>query len=640
MMHSKTPTSLVQSIEFITGFHRKTSVMTYLGAPICDGRIKVLYFDEMLTKIRKKLAGGKTYHGPSRPLQYGHLSDAAVSVPITVLQNINRLIAKFFWGSHDGKPKRNWVSWKAICRPVWEGGMGIRNIDAVVTSFRLKGLWNGVVNNSIWASFIRGKYSIDIINLAGYVPPRTASKFWKECTKLISVLVENSAWEVGHGNINFWLENWSNAGILAEMLPGTLHSTSISLREVIEVDFNIPGLTDASTLHMHNLYESRLSAGSDKRLWAWTSNGIFSVKSAFEKIREVSPLCPFARFYWANFVPKKLSVFFWRAINKAIPVDVRIQNCAISLASGCVCCVPRSIESFDHLFLHVNIAAPLWDYFAPPFGIHREDYLDFWDFIWAWFNVSPGGSQMGSLATFIPLAIMWETWWERNHRIHNDHPSGIISIRYKVLNWIQDINPSLKVSRQSPSSIRNVLHTCRITLTSVRRKPIKILRWSQPPPGYFILNTDGSASYSSAAGGGVVRDYHGKIVTAFHRFYGSGTSNLAESRALLDGLGLCMQLEIRRIAVRVDSSLVASWFHYKYDVPWALRRWWHKIRELAQGLDLVVGHVYRELNAPADFMAAMGLSSRSDCNFMSNFPSPLVGLARLDRMGIPYIRLG
>ncbi|OVA05923.1 hypothetical protein BVC80_1707g17 [Macleaya cordata] len=64
------------------------------------------------------------------------------------------------------------------------------------------------------------------------------------------------------------------------------------------------------------------------------------------------------------------------------------------------------------------------------------------------------------------------------------------------------------------------------------------------------------------------------------------------------------------------------------------------IRELAQVLDLVVGHVYREVNAPADFMASLGMSSRSDHNFMSDFPAYLVGLARLDRMGFPYIRIG
>ncbi|OVA20883.1 Ribonuclease H domain [Macleaya cordata] len=201
-----------------------------------------------------------------------------------------------------------------------------------------------------------------------------------------------------------------------------------------------------------------------------------------------------------------------------------------------------------------------------------------------------------------------------------------------------DINPMLKVNKRSPACIQNVLFTCRTSLFVVRRRPIKVLRWSTPPPGYFILNTDGSASDLSAAGGGVIRDNQGWIVAAFHRFYGSGTNNLAESRALLDGLDLCSQMGIRRIAVRVDSNLVASWYHYNRNIPWRVLRWWQKIRHLAQDLDLIVSHAYREVNAPADFMANMGLSSRSDRNFLANFPPHLVGLARLDRMGIPYLR--
>ncbi|OVA12413.1 Ribonuclease H domain [Macleaya cordata] len=521
-----------------------------------------------------------------------------------------------------------------------EGGLGICSIEDVVSSFRLKGLWSGMVNKSIWASFICGKYGIDNISLAGYASPCTASKFWKECAYLIPVLVKNSAWKVGRGDINFWLENWSNEGALAATFSDEDQPIPISLREASEADFIIPGLADSSIPQVRNLFESRLSADSDKRLWAITSDGTFTIKSAFEQLRKVAPPCPFARFYWANFIPKKLSVFFWRSIHKAIPVDVRIQNCAISLASGCVCCAHRQVESFDHLFMHGDIAASLWDYFAPPFDIRRGDFHNFWDFIWAWFNVAPVGSQMGSLGTLIPLVIIWETWRERNRRTHNDPHSGLSSIRYKILKWIQDINPMFKVNKCSPVRIQNILHICRVNLTPVHRKPIKVVRWSTPPPGYFILNTDGSAANSSAAGGGVVRDYQGHIVAAFHRFYGPGTNNLAESRALLDGLALCKQMGIRRIEVRVDSRLVASWFHYKCEIPWSLLRWWLMIRELAQVLDLVVGHVYREVNAPADFMASLGMSSRSDHNFMSDFPAYLVGLARLDRMGFPYIRIG
>ncbi|OVA18983.1 hypothetical protein BVC80_1223g5 [Macleaya cordata] len=67
--------------------------------------------------------------------------------------------------------------------------------------------------------------------------------------------------------------------------------------------------------------------------------------------------------------------------------------------------------------------------------------------------------------------------------------------------------------------------------------------------------------------------------------------------------------------------------------------WWEKIRELAEVLDLVVDHVYRELNALADFMASQGLESSTDLLFLSDFPTRLEGLACLDRIEIPYVRI-
>ncbi|OVA07076.1 hypothetical protein BVC80_5143g4 [Macleaya cordata] len=104
---------------------------------------------------------------------------------------------------------------------------------------------------------------------------------------------------------------------------------------------------------------------------------------------------------------------------------------------------------------------------------------------------------------------------------------------------------------------------------------------------------------------------------------------------------MCRQLiSISKIQVNVDSKLVVDWFHNKCQVPWTLLHWWQKIRELAEGLDLTVVHVYRELNALADFMASLGPEGNTDCLFLSDFPTRLEGLARLDRIGIPYVRIG
>ncbi|OVA15373.1 Ribonuclease H domain [Macleaya cordata] len=196
----------------------------------------------------------------------------------------------------------------------------------------------------------------------------------------------------------------------------------------------------------------------------------------------------------------------------------------------------------------------------------------------------------------------------------------------------------MKVAKSSLASLRNALSSWGVSLVPVRTRPIKILRWSRPPPDYFILNPNGACADRIAAGGGVVWDNRCKLMAAFHSFYSSGTNNLAESRALLDGLSLCWDIGIDRIAVRVDSKLVASWFHCIGDIPWSLARWWSKIREVTQVLDVIVAHVYMELNTPADFMATMGIQTSSDQIFQTDFPSHLLGLARLDRLGIPYVR--
>ncbi|OVA15372.1 Reverse transcriptase zinc-binding domain [Macleaya cordata] len=341
MMHLGTPSLLIQSISNITGYQRKSTVMTYLGAPIYEGRAKIGYFDALLTKFRNKFAGWKA----NFLTQGGKL---------VMVRHVLSSMAIYLL-SADVVPK------KAICRPVLEGGLGVRYIEDV--------------------------YGINNFSLLNYVAPCTASKFWKEYVNLIDVLVKNSAWKISNGDMNFWFENWSNEGILADTLVEAETYSSVTLKEAVEAEFCIPGLSESSASHVRNMYDSRLQAESDVRLWAPTTSGLFSVKSAFEQIRDLAPVCPFARFYWATFIPKKLSVFFWCSLHIAVPVDVRIQNCAISLASGCVCCTQSKIESFDHLFMHSDLATYIWDLFGHPLGLNREDFQDFRDMIWAWFNV-------------------------------------------------------------------------------------------------------------------------------------------------------------------------------------------------------------------------------------------------------------
>lgn len=59
-MHSRTPANRISTIQSETGFAYKTSPFKYLGVPIYEGRTKRIYFDELVSKVKKKWLVGKT----------------------------------------------------------------------------------------------------------------------------------------------------------------------------------------------------------------------------------------------------------------------------------------------------------------------------------------------------------------------------------------------------------------------------------------------------------------------------------------------------------------------------------------------------------------------------------------------------
>jgi hypothetical protein len=134
---NRIPDSRRQELIRVSGFSMGNFPTRYLGVPIFPGRVKSWYFDDLLVKISKKIEGWKMRYlfAGARLLLIKHvLSSLSVHllsvlpVPKQIFGKINRLFSTFFWGSSEGRPKRKWVSWESVCRPVDEGGVGIRNI--------------------------------------------------------------------------------------------------------------------------------------------------------------------------------------------------------------------------------------------------------------------------------------------------------------------------------------------------------------------------------------------------------------------------------------------------------------------------------------------------------------------------------
>ncbi|KAF5203702.1 hypothetical protein FRX31_006708 [Thalictrum thalictroides] len=163
----------------------------------------------------------------------------------------------------------------------------------------------------------------------------------------------------------------------------------------------------------------------------------------------------------------------------------------------------------------------------------------------------------------IPLYILWEIWKERYLRKYEKH--------YKP---------------QSHSII------------------IKI----RPPEDYVALNIDGAGQEGEVARWGILRNSRGQHLANFFSYYEQGANNLAETRAILDGLTICQDLCIDKILIQTNSMLLVvkvvprpgSYSMVSTTTAGGERL----IKALTSTMELRIIHVFREgNNSVADYLS-------------------------------------
>ena len=128
-------------------------------------------------------------------------------------------------------------------------------------------------------------------------------------------------------------------------------------------------------------------------------------------------------------------------------------------------------------------------------------------------------------------------------------------------------------------------------------------------PGYYLLNTDGGNKrrlpgdpMSHAAIGALLRTRRLVAVDQISKAIGSATHNVAEYRALIEGLMLARAHGIEHIRVYTDSELVVDQVN---GVSAVREAHLHELHEVASGLrarfkSFRISWVPREWNAEAD----------------------------------------
>ncbi|WMV13941.1 hypothetical protein MTR67_007326 [Solanum verrucosum] len=307
---------------------------TYLGCPMFYGRKKICHFEELVKKVSRRVMA---WH--SRLLTYGGkyvlVCNVLQSMPIYlmsamnppkgVINQIQKIMAKFFWGKVGSLKGKHWVAWDDLCLPKAEGGIGLRSLHTVADSLFAKLWWNfRTSSDSLWSHYMWNKYckkQHPVIAQGTGI-----SHVWRKMIQIREEVEHNIWWQVKAGEASFWFDNWTKQGALYYLEEQNHGEEEIEVKQFIqERRWNKGKLNQYVSEEMvqyitENISPVLIETGKDKAWWMGSTTGNFTVKSAWDLLRHRRDEREILKFIWNKGIPFRINFFLWRAPSKVMEI--------------------------------------------------------------------------------------------------------------------------------------------------------------------------------------------------------------------------------------------------------------------------------------------------------------------------------
>jgi hypothetical protein len=195
------------------GFNIGSLPFTYLGVPIFRGKPKYVHFQPLTDKVKMKLSAWKAsllsiagrVQLVKSVVQSMLLHCLTIySWPIKLLKYLEKWMWNFVWSGEINKRKLVTVSWYKVCKPIKEGGLGIRNLTHINEVSNLKNCWDILQSDLQWAQLVRSR----VLRNNSPINNDISSSIWCGGKHKFSTLKDNVTWVIGTGeNIRFWLDS-------------------------------------------------------------------------------------------------------------------------------------------------------------------------------------------------------------------------------------------------------------------------------------------------------------------------------------------------------------------------------------------------------------------------------------------------
>ncbi|XP_071917289.1 uncharacterized protein [Coffea arabica] len=446
LTHPRAPSQRAAVVNQILGYNKRDFPIRYLGCPLYTGRSKKVYYTDIYNAVANRILSWKNQIlslGGRVVLIQSVLSSmpihllAAASPPKGMLMVIEKLFAKFLWGSSNFGDKFHWIRWADLCRPKDEGGVGLRGLKQVYDSFSIKLWWKFRQQQSLWAKFMSQKYC------AGHHPcladiGHPGSQVWQRMVTMQRFGEDNISWVVREGALDFWHDNWMGSGALCDKVE-VFHDHSVVDfvdRRAWNVDM-LHQFLDGELVTQVLEIDPPTDRGNDTMVWALTNSGVFSTASAYSLIRQSNDNSWLFGRIWQQGLPVKVSFFMLRLLQGRLPLMDRLKRFGVCGPSRCLCCQNPQEEDLNHVFCSGEGARLVWRHFestAGEFsGVHTVRHM-----VWSCWLRRGTNDRVKFLHNILPSVVCWVLWKARNEGVFEGRKMRIRPTVNRIVQFLHD----------------------------------------------------------------------------------------------------------------------------------------------------------------------------------------------------------
>lgn len=132
-------------------------------------------------------------------------------LPKAVIKDIDKILRGFLWNQNISSNGKSKLSWKAVCRPKNQGGLGFKPLGEWNEVLLMKHVWNIIVKrNSVWGQWVNNAKLKDR-NFWDVNVEKGDSWGWKIMVELRDKIKPYVKMEIGDGkSTSIWFDPWYN----------------------------------------------------------------------------------------------------------------------------------------------------------------------------------------------------------------------------------------------------------------------------------------------------------------------------------------------------------------------------------------------------------------------------------------------